>query len=118
MSFQIPDNAIQYAKVFKINGKSPLVGKHQENGLFYVYAYATQDDLEYAREKRSELRATKEFYDAWIKYVGINLEDFEKEETRLPLYTEPGECVGSEQDDHRDQGIRQVPSANPDFGIR
>lgn len=78
--FQIPDNAIQYAKVVKINGKSPLVGKYQENGLYYVYAYATKDNLEYAREKRSDLRGIKQFYDAWIKYVGITLENLEQEE--------------------------------------
>ena len=54
-AFQIMDNAIQYARVVKINGKSPLVGKYQETGLYYVYAYSTLDDLEFAREKRSEL---------------------------------------------------------------
>ena len=79
-AFQIMENAIQYAKVTKIEGKSPLIGRYQDSKFYYVYAYSTQDDLEFAREKRSELRATKQFYDAWIMYVGINLENLEHEE--------------------------------------
>ena len=74
-AFQIPENAVQYAKSLKIKGKTPRVARFQGNGMYYVYAYATKDNLQYAREKRTELRSTNQFYDSWILYVGINLED-------------------------------------------
>lgn len=78
-AFQIPENAIKYAKSIKVKGKSPRVGRYKGNGLYYVYAYATRENLEYARGKRTELRTTSQFYNAWILYVGITLEDLEKE---------------------------------------
>lgn len=81
--FQIPENAAQYAKSIRINGKSPNIGKIEKTRLFYVYAYKTKDDLEFAREKRAELRATKKYYDAWIKYVGLNLEDLLKKDSEI-----------------------------------
>jgi outer membrane protein OmpA-like peptidoglycan-associated protein len=60
----------------------PEVGRYRENGMFYVYAYTTKDDLEFARARRAELRAMNQFYDAWILYVGITLQELtEKEET-------------------------------------
>lgn len=79
-AFRIPENAIKYAKSIKINSKSPSVGRNKDNGLYYVFAYATKDNLEYAREKRTELRSTNQFYDAWILYVGLNLEDLQEKE--------------------------------------
>lgn len=79
-AFNIPENAIQYARSIKIKGKSPRVGRYRENKTYYVYAYATQDNLNYAQQKRSELRSTSQYYDAWILYVGISLKDFEKKE--------------------------------------
>jgi len=74
-AFQIPENCVQYARSIKIKGESPKTGRYTGNGLYYVYAYYTPDDLEYAREKRAELRNTNQFYDAWILYVGITLEE-------------------------------------------
>lgn len=81
-AFQIPENCIQYANSIKAKGLSPKVGRNTGNGLYYVYAYKTLDDLDYARAKRAELRNTNQFYDAWILYVGITLEELlEKEQT-------------------------------------
>lgn len=80
-AFQIPENAIQYAKSIKVKGKSPRVGRFRDNSMYYVYAYATKENLEFAREKRTELRSTSQFYDAWILYVGLKLEDLIKKET-------------------------------------
>jgi outer membrane protein OmpA-like peptidoglycan-associated protein len=77
-AFQIPENAIQYSQSIKVDGKTPKVGKYQQNGMYYVYAIYTKDDLEMARSKRGSLRATRQFYDAWILYVGVKPEDFEK----------------------------------------
>lgn len=79
-AFTIPENAIKYAKSIKIKSKSPKVGRYRGNGLYYVYTYATRENLEYAREKRSELRTTSKFYDTWLLYVGIKLADLEKKE--------------------------------------
>ena len=84
-AFNISENAIQYARSIKVKGKSPRVGRYKENGRYYVYAYATQDNLNYARQKRSELRSTSQFYDAWILYVGINLKDFEEKEIQRDM---------------------------------
>jgi outer membrane protein OmpA-like peptidoglycan-associated protein len=81
-AFQIAENAVQYAKSIKVKGKMPEVGRYRENGMYYVYAYTTKDDLEFARARRGELRAMNQFYDAWILYVGITLKELtEKEET-------------------------------------
>ena len=81
-AFQIADNAIKYTRSVKIKGQAPAIGRYRENGMYYVYAYTTKDDLEYARARRSELRAMNQFYDAWILYVGITLKELtEKEET-------------------------------------
>ncbi len=80
-AFQIPENCMQYARSIKIKGQTPKVGRYTGNGLYYVYAYTTPDDLEFARAKRAELRQTNQFYDAWILYVGITLEELEQEET-------------------------------------
>jgi outer membrane protein OmpA-like peptidoglycan-associated protein len=81
-AFQIAENATQYAKSIKVNGKTPNIGRYAGNGLYYVYAYTTPDDLEFARAKRAELRNTNQFYDAWILYVGLKLEDLlQQEET-------------------------------------
>ena len=77
-AFRIKDNAINYANSVKIEGKKPGIGVYDKTGLYYVYAYKTKEDLQYARDKRTELRATDKFYDAWILYVGLNLEDLEK----------------------------------------
>ncbi|MDZ7607737.1 MAG: OmpA family protein [Cyclobacteriaceae bacterium] len=46
--------------------------------MYYVYVLYTKDDLEGARAKRGSLRATRQFFDAWILYVGVKPEDFEK----------------------------------------
>ena len=83
-AFQIGENATKFAKTVKIKGKAPLVGRNKGNGLYYVYAYKTKDDLEFAREKRAELRKMSQFYDAWILYVGIKLEDFLQKEEETP----------------------------------
>lgn len=81
-AFQIAENASQYAKSIKIKSKAPKVGRYAGNGLYYVYAYSTPDDLEFARAKRAELRKTNQFYDAWILYVGLNLDELiQAEET-------------------------------------
>ena len=81
-AFQIAENAMQYARSIKVKGKTPDVGRYRENGMYYVYAYTTKDDLEFARARRGELRAMNQFYDAWILYVGITLKELtEKEET-------------------------------------
>jgi outer membrane protein OmpA-like peptidoglycan-associated protein len=81
-AFQIPENAVQYSRSIKIKDKTPGVGRYRGNGMYYVYAYTTPADLEFARAKRTELRQTNQFYDAWILYVGLKLEDLlEKEET-------------------------------------
>lgn len=97
--FQIPENAVQYAKSIQINGKSPRVGKTENTRLYYVYAYNTTDDLEFARDKRSELRSTKKYYDAWIMYVGLTLEDLLKKdseiEQELVAIESPGEIKSS-----------------------
>jgi len=77
-AFQIPENAIQYSQSIKVDGKVPKVGKYQQNGMFYVYTLYTKDDLVAARAKRGSLRATRQFFDAWILYVGVMPEDFEK----------------------------------------
>ncbi len=77
-AFRIKDNALNYANSVRIGGKKPGIGVNDKNGLYYVYAYYTKDDLQFARDKRTELRATDKFYDAWILYVGLNLEDLEK----------------------------------------
>jgi len=74
-AFQIAENCVQYSKSIKIKGKSPKIGRYSGNGLHYVYAYYTPDDLEFARARRAELRQTNQFYDAWILYVGITLEE-------------------------------------------
>jgi len=83
-AFQIVENAFQFAKSIKINGKSPAVGRNKGNNMYYVYAYKTKDDLEFAREKRAELRKMSQFYDAWILYVGIKLEDLLPKEEETP----------------------------------
>ena len=74
-SFRIETNAIQYAQSLEIEGKMPQVGKDKVTELYYVYAYKSKDDLQFVREKRAELRATSQFFDAWILYVGINLDE-------------------------------------------
>lgn len=84
-AFKIPENAIKYANSIKVKGKSPRVGRYKGNGLYYVYAYATRENLEYARGKRTELRNTSQFYNAWILYVGMKLADLEKKEVTPDL---------------------------------
>jgi len=79
-AFQIPENAIKYAKSIKVKGLSPDIGRNSSTGLYYVYAYKTQDDLEYVRSKRTEFRASNKFYDAWIYYANLKLADLEKKE--------------------------------------
>ena len=91
-AFQIPENAIQYAKSINVKGKTPGVARYRENGLYYVYAYATKDNLDFAREKRAELRSTNQFYDTWILYVGLKLEDLiEKESPDKIVLSQPKE---------------------------
>ena len=77
-AFRIAENAVQYANSIKIDGKSPKLGKYYATKLTYVYAYETPDDLLFARDKRSELRAISKFHDTWILYVGITLKELEK----------------------------------------
>ncbi|MCG8307454.1 MAG: OmpA family protein [Cytophagales bacterium] len=97
-AFQIPENAVQYAKSLSIKGKVPRVARYRENGYYYVYAYATKDNLEYARERRTELRATSQFYDSWILYVGIKLDDLlAKEEARdIVVLEQPKEATAED----------------------
>jgi len=78
--FQIKENAVRYANSVKIDGKSPYVARRKENTLYSVVAYDAKENLEFAREKRTELRSTRKFYDAWILYVGITLDDLLEEE--------------------------------------
>jgi outer membrane protein OmpA-like peptidoglycan-associated protein len=81
-AFQIPENCLRYARSVTVQGQTPKVGQYEGNGLYYVYAYYTLDNLEFARAKRAELRQTNQFYDAWILYVGLTLEELlEKEQT-------------------------------------
>ena len=91
--FQIRENAMQYVKSIKIENKSPQIARNRENNMYYVYAYTTKDDLEFARQKRGELRATNQFYDAWIMYVGITLEELmaqgEEKEVQEEVVTLP-----------------------------
>ncbi len=84
-AFRIPENAIKYARSIKIEGESPRVGRYRANKLYYVYAYAVGENLGFARQKRSELRRTSRFYDAWILYVDINLNALKKKETTPDL---------------------------------
>lgn len=49
-AFQISENAFQYAQNTTIDGKVPKVGKYQKNGMYYVYALSTKDDLEADRK--------------------------------------------------------------------
>lgn len=95
-AFQIAENASQYAKSIKIKGKTPGIGRYAGNGLFYVYAYTTPDDLEFARAKRAELRKTNQFYDAWILYVGLKLDDLTQQEETPDVVTinKPKELKG------------------------
>jgi outer membrane protein OmpA-like peptidoglycan-associated protein len=95
-AFQIAENASQYAKSIKIKGKTPGIGRYAGNGLFYVYAYTTPDDLEFARAKRAELRKTNQFYDAWILYVGLKLDDLTQQEETPEVVTinKPKELKG------------------------
>ncbi len=87
-AFQIQSNAINYAKSIQVGGKSPSIGFYSKKGMYYIYAYNTSDDLEFAREKRSELRATNQFYDAWILYVGLSISDFDKKDGSTDPLTE------------------------------
>ncbi len=80
-TFQIRENAIKYANSIQETGKPSSIGHYNKKNMFYIYAYYTLDDLEYAREKRSELRATNKFYDAWILYVGLSISDFKEKES-------------------------------------
>ena len=93
-AFRIAENAVQYANSIKIDGKSPKLGKYYANKLTYVYAYETPDDLLFAREKRSELRAISKFHDTWILYVGISLEELEKK--MLEANIKPEEVIPEE----------------------
>ena len=86
-AFKIAENATQYAKSIKIKGKTPGVGRYDANGLYYVYAHSTPDDLEYARARRGELRKTTQFYDAWILYVGLKLSELIQEEEAPDVVT-------------------------------
>lgn len=96
-AFQIPENAVQYAKSIKVKGKSPRVGRFRDNGMYYVYAYATKENLEFAREKRTELRSTSQFYDSWILYVGLKLDDLvEKERPDEITLSQPKELKTEE----------------------
>ena len=74
-AFRIETNAVQYAQSVEIDGKNPNLGKYKVNDLYYVYAYKSKDDLQFVREKRAKLRATSQFFDAWILYVGIKLDE-------------------------------------------
>ena len=87
-AFRITENAFRYAKSIKIKGNSPQFGKYYGSELIYVYAYATPDDLLFAREKRSELRAISKFHDTWILYVGITLEELEKKRLEANIKSE------------------------------
>jgi outer membrane protein OmpA-like peptidoglycan-associated protein len=105
-SFSTPENAISYSKLLKIKGKAPRIGRYEKNGHYYVYAYDTKEDLSYARQKRSELRAIHRFHNSWILYVGINLEDLEKKELspdllefNLPKEPEPEVIVETEKEE-------------------
>lgn len=116
-AFQIPENAIQYAKSIKVAGRSPRVGKYSVNGLFYVYAYATKDNLEYARQKRSDLRKTSQFYDAWILYVGLKLEDLENKEEDTPdviALQQPKELKTADLPDQKEDNFVPPPPVKED----
>lgn len=119
-SFQIPENAVQYAKSIAIKGKNPDVGRNNENGHYYVYAYYTMDDLEFARAKRAELRATNQFYDAWILYVGITLDDLLMEETPDQLVMEqPKEIDAGELniEETKEEDLVPPPPAEEDQNL-
>jgi len=109
-AFQIPENAVQYAKSIKVKGKTPRVARYRENALYYVYAYATKENLDYAREKRTELRATSQFYDAWIHYVGIKLEDLtEKDTPDIITLNQPKEVVSTELEQPKEEEFMPPP---------
>lgn len=117
-AFQIPENAVQYAKSIKVKGKAPRVGRYRENGMYYVYAYASKENLEYARDKRTELRATSQYYDAWILYVGIKLEDFmEKETPDVIALAQPKEVAPVEMEAEKEEEFIPPPPVVQDQNL-
>ncbi len=110
-TFQISANAQHYAKSIKIQAKTPMLGRHSDNKLYYVYAYYTPDDLEFARSKRSELRATKQFYDTWLLYVGLKLEDLlQQEETPdVVVMNQPKEIQAGNLDIEKPKTAEMIP---------
>jgi len=91
-AFKIASNAVQFANAVEIKGKKPSVGTYEVTGMHYVYAYSSVEELAYVREKRAELRSTKEFFDAWILYVGIDLDELLRKDNEV----EPNDIVLSQ----------------------
>jgi outer membrane protein OmpA-like peptidoglycan-associated protein len=88
-AFQVPENAIRYAASIQMNGEKAAFGRNDKTGLYYVFFHYSPDDLDYVRSRRTELRNTQQFRDAWILYVGLNLEDLlEKKDAPAPIVQE------------------------------
>ncbi len=95
--FKQQSNADRFAELAGTRGISPSVGLRRSNGMYYVYAYSTQDDLAAARAMRSKLRAGA-FRDAWILYID------------MPV---PQEEQQQQQEDDEFQELRDVSSGLP-----
>ncbi len=77
--FSILDNAQKFTDHLKHSGHPANYGLRPDNSNYYVYLFYTPDDLLAARAKRTELRGTHEFRDAWILYHNMPIPSDEQD---------------------------------------
>ncbi len=82
--FQVEYNAQKYLGRIKSQGVSASLGRRASNSMLYVYTYYTPDDIETARRKRTEHRASSRFHDAWLLYIGIDIDDLGPQQEYRP----------------------------------
>ncbi len=91
--FGVESNAYRYVEFVKKFNYSAKIARKPGTHLNYTYIFYTADDLEAARQKRSEARNIPELSDAWILYVDVPMPAGETQGKFTALATEKKEAA-------------------------
>ena len=83
--FGVESNARRYVEFVKKFNYQAKIARKPGTQLNYTYIFYTPDDLEAARQKRSEARSIPELGDTWILYVDVPMPTGEKHGKFTPL---------------------------------
>ena len=113
--FGVESNAHRYVNFVRKFNYSAGIARKQGTNLNYTYIFYTPDDLETARQKRTEARSIHELRDSWILYVDVPMPTGEKHGKFTPL--PPPEEEVSQAAEPRAQEETQVekPVSEPAF---